>query len=179
MSLGGQDSAKPSALRFAELATMALTYGHHLHDPRYMGHQVPPVVPASALFDVLGRAANQGAAVFEMAPFGTAAEKAVVNALDTVEGKALAIDAAVLDGYEVYSVEIEGVDGKSYDVFVDPMDGEVLAYDAYEMSAEEVEAAGDNGSLSVKTVEDPEFAASLMEFALLEAETDTPPADAS
>ena len=107
------------------------------------------------------------------------ADEAVVNALDTVEGKALAIDAAVLDGYEVYSVEIEGVDGKSYDVFVDPMDGEVLAYDAYEMSAEEVEAAGDNGSLSVKTVEDPEFAASLMEFALLEAETDTPPADAS
>ena len=86
MSLGGQDSAKPSALRFAELATMALTYGHHLHDPRYMGHQVPPVVPASALFDVLGRAANQGAAVFEMAPFGTAVEKAVVNALGELIG---------------------------------------------------------------------------------------------
>ena len=72
--------------RFFELATMALSNGHHLHDPRYMGHQVPPVVPASALFDVLGRAANQGAAVFEMAPFGTAAERAVINALGQLIG---------------------------------------------------------------------------------------------
>ena len=83
---GDQDSTKPSPLRFAELATMALTNGHHIHDPRYMGHQVPPAVPASALFDVLGRAANQGAAVFEMAPFGTAAENAVINALGRMIG---------------------------------------------------------------------------------------------
>jgi len=71
---------------FATLASMALANGHHLHDPRYMGHQVPPAVPAAALFDVLGRAANQGAAVFEMAPFGTSAERAVVHELGKLIG---------------------------------------------------------------------------------------------
>ena len=71
---------------FAALASMALANGHHLHDPRYMGHQVPPAVPAAALFDVLGRAANQGAAVFEMAPFGTSAERAVINELGKLIG---------------------------------------------------------------------------------------------
>jgi L-2,4-diaminobutyrate decarboxylase len=51
-----------------------------------MGHQVPPALPAAALFDLLGRAANQGAAVFEMAPFGTAAEKAVIQELGALIG---------------------------------------------------------------------------------------------
>jgi L-2,4-diaminobutyrate decarboxylase len=71
---------------FMELAQMVLQYGHHLHDPRYMGHQVPPAIPAAALFEVLGRGANQGAAVFEMAPFGTAAEKAVIEKLGQLIG---------------------------------------------------------------------------------------------
>jgi L-2,4-diaminobutyrate decarboxylase len=71
---------------FVALASMALANGHHLHDPRYMGHQVPPSVPAAALFDVLGRTANQGAAVFEMAPFGTSAERAVINELGKMIG---------------------------------------------------------------------------------------------
>jgi len=71
---------------FSYLAKLVLDNGHHLHDPRYMGHQVPPSIPAAALFDVLGRASNQGAAVFEMAPFGTAAERAVVNELGKMVG---------------------------------------------------------------------------------------------
>lgn len=93
------------------------------------------------------------------------AEEAVTAALGEVEGKALAIDATVLEGYEVYSVEVDGFDGKSYDVFVDPLNGNVLAYDAYELSADEVEG-------EVKSADDPEFAANLMEFELLEAESD-------
>lgn len=86
MASSSSDQKNPSPARFFELATMALSNGHHLHDPRYMGHQVPPVVPASALFDTLGRAANQGAAVFEMAPFGTAAERAVIQQLGQLIG---------------------------------------------------------------------------------------------
>ncbi len=71
---------------FKELANLALSQGHHLHDPRYMGHQVPPAIPAAALFDVLGRASSQGAAVFEMAPFGTAVEKVMINELGKMIG---------------------------------------------------------------------------------------------
>jgi uncharacterized membrane protein YkoI len=109
-------------------------------------------------------------------PVITAAE-AVDRALVTIEGKALAIDASVLEGHEVYAVEIEGTDGKSYDVFVDPTDGSVLAYDAYELSADDVEATPATDGLSVKSVEDPEFAAALMEFQILEAEQDLPSAE--
>lgn len=108
-------------------------------------------------------------------PVITAAE-AVDHALSTIEGKALAIDASVLEGHEVYAVEIEGIDGKSYDVFVDPTDGSVLAYDAYELSADDVEAAP-AGEVNVKSVEDHEFAAALMEFQILEAEQDLPSAE--
>lgn len=104
------------------------------------------------------------------------ASEAVDRALATIEGKALAIDASVLEGYEVYSVEVEGTDGKSYDVFVDPVDGSVLAYDAYELGADEVESATAD-QLAVKSVDDSDFAAALMEFQMLEAEQDLPGAE--
>jgi len=71
---------------FTELTQMALDFSHRLHDPRYMGHQVPPVIPAAAFFDTIGKATNQGAAVFEMAPFGTAAEKAVIHEMGKLIG---------------------------------------------------------------------------------------------
>lgn len=95
------------------------------------------------------------------------ADEAITAALGEVEGKALAIDAAILEGYEVYSIEVEGTDGKSYDVYVDPVSGGVLAYDAYELSAAEVEAT------AVKS-DDSEFTAAMMEFELLEVELDAP-----
>lgn len=71
---------------FEHLVAAVMGGAHRLHDPRYMGHQVPPAVPAAAFFDTLGRASNQGAAVFEMAPFGTAAEKAVIKELGQLVG---------------------------------------------------------------------------------------------
>lgn len=101
------------------------------------------------------------------------AEEAILAATAQVEGKALSIDAAILEGYEVYSIEVDGTDGKSYDVYVDPVSGDVLAYDAYELSADEVAASG----LAGKSLEDAEFLASLMEFELLEAEQDLPTLD--
>lgn len=64
-------------------------------------------------------------------------EEARDIALDNIEGKALVIDADVLDGNDVYVVEIDGVNGKSYDVYVG-LDGEYLGHDEY--TAEE--AAG-------------------------------------
>ena len=71
--------------------------------------------------------------------FGEAADIAVKS----VEGDIVAVEPDVFEGFDVYAVEIEGINGKSYDVFVS-LDGEVLGYDEYtqeEASAIEAEAA--------------------------------------
>lgn len=97
------------------------------------------------------------------------ADEAITSALAHVSGKALYIDAAIYDGGEVYAVEIEGTDGKSHDVYVDPISGDVCGIDSYDL-IEGVEAKG----------ADADFLASIMEFQMLEMEsdinTDTPEA---
>ena len=37
--------------RFCELAALMLQRGHNLHNPRYIGHQVPASAPLASLFD--------------------------------------------------------------------------------------------------------------------------------
>lgn len=48
----------------------------------------------------------------------------------SLPGNVVGVDADVFEGYDVYAVEIEGLDGKSYDGFVS-LDGELLGYDEY------------------------------------------------
>ena len=66
--------------RFRELIDLALARGHNLHDPRYIGHQVPASLPIAGLFDALGAITNQVMAIYEMGPWATSVEQAVVNA---------------------------------------------------------------------------------------------------
>lgn len=64
-------------------------------------------------------------------------------ATKSINGDVVSVEADVFEGFDSYAVEIEGVDGKSYDVFVS-LDGEVLGYDTYtqqEAFAIESEAA--------------------------------------
>lgn len=63
-------------------------------------------------------------------------EDAVGIASKTVFGDVVNVDADNFDGYDAYAVEIDGIDGKSYDVFVS-LDGKVLGYDEYEGKTEE------------------------------------------
>lgn len=71
-----------------------------------------------------------------MISFGEAADIAVKS----VEGDIIAVEPDVFEGFDVYAVEIEGLNGKSYDVFVG-LDGEVLGYDEYtQEEASEIEA---------------------------------------
>jgi uncharacterized membrane protein YkoI len=75
----------------------------------------------------------------QMISFGEAAEIATKS----INGDVVSVEADVFEGFDTYAVEVEGVDGKSYDVFVS-LDGEVLGYDTYtqeEAFAIESEAA--------------------------------------
>jgi hypothetical protein len=75
----------------------------------------------------------------DLVDFSEAADIAV----KTIDGVVNAVEPDVFEGYDCYAVEINGVDSKSYDVFV-ALDGEVLGYDAYEpdeSEAIEAEAA--------------------------------------
>ena len=92
------------------------------------------------------------------------ADEAIVAALAHVSGKALYIDAAIYDGGEVYAVEIEGTDGKSHDVYVNPVSGDISGIDSYDLI----------DGVELKGV-DADFLASVMEFQMLELESDTPP----
>lgn len=67
--------------RFELLVREMLARGHNLHDPRYVGHQVPPPIPLAGLFDAVGSVTNQVMAIYEMGPWATAVELAMVNQL--------------------------------------------------------------------------------------------------
>lgn len=79
----GDASMNPREIlaRFESLVREALSRGHNLHDPRYVGHQVPAPVPFAGLFDAIGSITNQVMAVYEMGPWATAVELAMVKTL--------------------------------------------------------------------------------------------------
>ena len=52
-------------------------------------------------------------------------------ATKSIQGEVVSVDADMFEGYDAYAVEIEGLDGKSYDVYVG-VDGEILGFDEYE-----------------------------------------------
>lgn len=76
------------ATRFEELIRTALARAQNLHSPRYIGHQVPPPIPIAGLFDALSAATNQPMAIYEMGPWATAIECALVERLGAKLGYA-------------------------------------------------------------------------------------------
>lgn len=82
--LGGD---RPALLhRFEELMQDSLARGLNLHHPRYVGHQVPASIPLAGLFDALTAITNQVMAIYEMGPWATAVEHAVVRQLGEAIG---------------------------------------------------------------------------------------------
>lgn len=67
--------------RFRSLVQIMLDHGHNLHDPHYIGHQVAASVPLAGLFDAVGSITNQAMAIYDMGPWATAAEWAMVEKL--------------------------------------------------------------------------------------------------
>jgi len=74
------------AEHFARLVQVMLDRGLNLHDPRYIGHQVPAPVPLGGLFDAVGSVTNQVMAIYEMGPWATAVEQAMVAELGMAIG---------------------------------------------------------------------------------------------
>jgi len=66
------------ACHFARIVQVMLDHGHNLHDPRYIGHQVAASLPLAGLFDAVGSVTNQAMAIYDMGPWATAAEWAMV-----------------------------------------------------------------------------------------------------
>ena len=56
-----------------------LNNSNRIHNPRYIGHQVCPPAPISALAGLLGELTNNGMAIYEMGPAGTAIERIVIE----------------------------------------------------------------------------------------------------
>ncbi len=85
----GEDSASAISVdmiptvvaRFNDVTREILARGQNLHHPRYVGHQVPAPVPLAGLFDLVGSVTNQVMAIYEMGPWATAVEHAVVDAV--------------------------------------------------------------------------------------------------
>lgn len=71
---------------FARLVKIMLERGLNLHDPRYIGHQVPAPVPLAGLFDAVGSVTNQVMAIYEMGPWSTAVEQAMIQELGAAIG---------------------------------------------------------------------------------------------
>ena len=82
----GGGGAGDAAAHFGGLVETMLARGLNLHDPRYIGHQVPAPVPLAGLFDAVGSVTNQVMAIYEMGPWATAVEQAMVQELGEVIG---------------------------------------------------------------------------------------------
>ncbi len=67
--------------QFGQLVQTMLDRGHNLHHPRYIGHQVAASVPIAGLLDAVGSITNQAMAIYDMGPWATAAEWAMVSEL--------------------------------------------------------------------------------------------------
>ncbi len=70
----------------AHLVELTISRGQTLHDPRYIGHQVAPPLPTAALFEAVSSVTNQGMAIYEMGPWASAAEDAMVQTLGEALG---------------------------------------------------------------------------------------------
>lgn len=83
-----QESASRENLsdRFQSLIQTMLDRGQNLHHPGYVGHQVPASMPVAGLFDAVGSITNQPMAIYEMGPWATVVEHALLRKLAELVG---------------------------------------------------------------------------------------------
>jgi L-2,4-diaminobutyrate decarboxylase len=74
-------STEQKVQKVKELAQQMLSSGQNLHHRYYLGHQVPASIPIAGLFDTIGAVTNQVMAIYEMGPWATAVETALITRL--------------------------------------------------------------------------------------------------
>jgi L-2,4-diaminobutyrate decarboxylase len=72
---------QPIQARIRAIIAGMLAAGQNLHHPHYIGHQVPASIPLAGLFDAVSTVTNQVMAIYEMGPWATAVEHALVGRL--------------------------------------------------------------------------------------------------
>lgn len=71
---------------------------NHLHHPHYVGHQVSPSIPSSALSALVASLLKNGSGVYEMAPVGAIAERLVAEEFAKYIGYGPASDGLLTSG---------------------------------------------------------------------------------
>jgi L-2,4-diaminobutyrate decarboxylase len=85
----------------ADVRTLVRTIfsrGQTMHDPRYIGHQVPPPVPVSAMFEAVSSISNQGMTIYEMGPWSSAVERVMLARLGETLGLAPGFGGVLTSG---------------------------------------------------------------------------------
>lgn len=70
---------KSEGFNLQDFYSTLISQSNHIHHPRYMGHQVVPPAPLSALTELLEALLNNGMAIYEMGPAATAIERVVLR----------------------------------------------------------------------------------------------------
>ena len=84
-----------------ELVSKVLAASHHIHHPRYIGHQVTAPAPLIALTGLVGSLLNNSMAVYEMGPASTAMERRVVAWMAAQLGFGAGADGVLTSGGSV------------------------------------------------------------------------------
>ena len=69
-----------------QLLAAVIADSHHLHHPRYIGHQVSAPIGAAALAELVSAVLNNGTAEYEMGPVSNAMEKRLLEWLGSALG---------------------------------------------------------------------------------------------
>jgi len=70
----------------------------NVHHPNYIGHQISPTAPLSALSALIGAISNNGMAIYEMGAAGTAIEKIVIDLVNEKIGYSSEADGFLTSG---------------------------------------------------------------------------------
>ena len=84
-----------------EILARVVREANHLHSPRYIGHQVSAPLPAAALCDLTASLLNNGMAVYEMGPSGTAIERGIIRWMAGRLGMSESADGVLTSGGSV------------------------------------------------------------------------------
>lgn len=69
-----------------DLMPQILRESHHLHHPRYIGHQVSSPLPSGALAELVAAILNNGMAEYEMGPVANVMERRLIDWLGSILG---------------------------------------------------------------------------------------------